>query len=72
MSCSGLYFLVTVRSEEKLQEIAIFLNLIPQAQRRDIESWFRLDYPFLLELLVRQSVFFVDSLIETRTYIQRF
>ena len=44
-------------SEEKLQEIAIYLNLIPPIERRKIENWFRLDSTFLLELLVSQNAF---------------
>lgn len=39
-------------SEEKLEKIAVYLSLIPHPDRRHIENWFRLDYPFLLELLV--------------------
>ncbi|KAI5748269.1 hypothetical protein M8J77_023683 [Diaphorina citri] len=39
-------------TEEKLQEIATYLNLIPPQERRSIENWFRLDREFLLELLI--------------------
>uniref|UniRef100_A0A8D9DRA3 RNA helicase aquarius n=1 Tax=Cacopsylla melanoneura TaxID=428564 RepID=A0A8D9DRA3_9HEMI len=39
-------------SEDKLQEIATYLNLIPPAERRNLENWFRLDREFLLELLI--------------------
>lgn len=39
-------------SEDKLRAIARYLNLIPPAERADVENWFRLDSEFLLELLV--------------------
>ncbi|RZF44564.1 hypothetical protein LSTR_LSTR001322 [Laodelphax striatellus] len=39
-------------SQQKLREIAQYLNLVPTPERSEKENWFRYDYEFLLELLI--------------------